>query len=223
MLTRILTGIVVAIAFAAIGRGIVSAFALDAWVARMIRGALDSQYLSAIAWTLSGVVGLAALTVWIGLRLDEKVYNLWSPRPALGSLYRNGEALLVVTHSQADNRTVPLQNGNDTLLAFRCELRATVNGKDLDAPVSFDGYVNANTATSLILDMPDIPLQVQNNTARVQARLRYSVVYFFPNNKGRTRRTSKLVEWNELLHLTGVPGTRQETRMQVRYYDEVEE
>jgi hypothetical protein len=45
---------------------------------------------------------------------------------------------------------VDLQNSNSALVGFHCELRATVNGKDLDSPAIFDGYVSANQKTSLI-------------------------------------------------------------------------
>jgi len=53
---------------------------------------------------------------------------------------------------------VELQNSNSQLLEYHCELRATVNGKDLDHPIIFDGYANANNRTSLIVNMPDVPI-----------------------------------------------------------------
>ncbi len=119
---------------------------------------------------------------------------------------------------------VDLQNSNSDLLGFHCELRATVNGKDLDSPIIFDGYANANHKTSLIVEMSDIPTPVTDNFAPMTGRMRYDVTYYFPNNKTKTRRTSKLVEWRTRFQTSGVAlGTRVEEPTHVRYYDEIEE
>jgi len=101
--------------------------------------------------------------------LDERIYGWWSPEPPIGSLYQVNAIMRVdhqqprVDHQQATGRTdvqmvVELQNSNSQLLEYHCELRATVNGKDLDHPIIFDGYANANNRTSLIVNMPDVPI-----------------------------------------------------------------
>src|ERR1051325_5525209 len=90
---------------------------------------------------------------------------------------------------------VKLYNANDELLAFHCELRATANGKDLERPIVFDGYVNSKTDTSLIVEMDNVPNPIAENVLSIDARMRYNVSYYFPKNKQRTRRTSKFVQW----------------------------
>ncbi len=64
MFNKIITGILVAVFCTAIGRGIVLALSLDEFVASMITVALTPENLNALAWLLSGLVGLLGLAVW---------------------------------------------------------------------------------------------------------------------------------------------------------------
>lgn len=117
---------------------------------------------------------------------------------------------------------VDLQNANSELLGFDCELRATFNGKDLDMPIVFSGYVNANSTTKLIVRIKDVPIDLTDKAAELTGRMRYNVTYYFANNKGRTRHTSKLVEWHGKFRPSGQGG---ETRLEifVTFADEIEE
>ena len=166
------------------------AFALDAWVARMIRAAVDGPYLTAIAWGISGGLGALALVGWVALRADEKIYNLISPQPVLGSLHAVGDAVLKVNRDHPNNKTdvmmvVKLKNSNDRIVATHTELRATVNGKDLDAPIIVNGYVSANSETSLIVKMDDVPSPIDGNVLSLDARVRYNVPIAFPTANER--------------------------------------
>jgi hypothetical protein len=91
MLSTIIIRILVVVICAAIGRGIVFAFGLDAKVARTIQRLLQTasdfpEARNAIAWSIAGLIGLACLLLWLIFHVDEKLYDALSPRPALGSL-----------------------------------------------------------------------------------------------------------------------------------------
>jgi hypothetical protein len=65
MLSKLAYNIFIIVVCTAIGRGIVSAFGLDARIARMISDAKDHlPHLGAIAWGLSGAFGLVCLVGW---------------------------------------------------------------------------------------------------------------------------------------------------------------
>lgn len=229
MLTRLITGIAFAIAAGAIGRGIVYAFSLDVLVAHVIRATMDAQSLAAISWIIAGIIGVAALIGWVSIRADERIYNWWAPIPALGSFHVTGKPTLDLIRDQKNNRTdavmaVTLHNANDHLVAYRCELKATANGKDLHAPIVSNGYVSAKSDGSLIVHMDDIPNIITNDVLNVEARMRYDVFYYFPNNPKRERRTAKLVQWAGKYPASGLKVWSQIIDpMYVRYADAVEE
>jgi hypothetical protein len=211
-------------------RAIVALFGMDVLAARLAQRVLQipAENIQLIAWGISGVVGTVALVGWIIFHIDERLYGLLSPRPELGSLHQ-ANAILHIQRHQKDNRTdvemvIDLKNTNNALIAFRSELRATVNGKDLDKPAAFNGFVNANFDTSLILRMEDIPTPVTDGYSLLTARMRYDVTYYLATNKKHARRTSKLVEFQTRFQAFGMtPGARKEEPIHVRFFDEIEE
>ena len=227
---RAILGLFVAILNTVIARTVISLLGLDVRALRLLQRVfqMPPDRLQLVAWGVSAFIGLIALACWLIFHVDDRLSRWLSPRPAMGSLYQ-ANAIMKVDRYQKNNRTdvemvVELQNSNSDLLGFHCELRATVNGKDLDSPIISDGYANANQKTSLIVNMADVPTPVTDNFAPITGRMWYSVTYYFPNNKSKTRRTSKLVEWRTSLQAAGVTaGTRVEQPITVRYYDEIEE
>ena len=230
MLRRAVLGIIFTICNIVIARTVISFLGLDVRAEHLLQRVfqLPPDQLQLVAWGFSAFVGLIALACWLIFHIDDRLTRWLSPRPMLGSLYQVN-AVMKVNRDQNNNRTdaemiADLQNSNDELLGYHCELRATVNSKDLDRPIIFDGYVNAKHKTSLIVEMDDVPTPITDNFAHVTGRMRYNVTYYFPSNKTKTRRTSKLVEWRTRFQATGVAmGTRVEEPTYVRYYDEIEE
>lgn len=223
MLAQFFRAVIVGLVATTLVRGIVLAFGLDEWMARTISSILRTANVEAAAWIVSGLFGLLAFGLW--LAFGKKVADSFDRRPPLGSLHQVNS---IVAFNRFDERTdieivVQLNNRNDELLKTRGELQATVNGKDLDQPIVFDGYANAQSTTDLIVRMRDIPFEVENSVIKIVARMRYNVFYHFPRSPSRTRRTSKLVQLDTILSAKGVPGSRTETRTNLLYFDEIEE
>jgi hypothetical protein len=230
MLKRAVLALIFTICNIVIARTLISLLGLDARAARLLQRVfqLPPEQLQLVAWGVSAFVGLVALACWLVFHIDDRLSRWLAPSPALGSVYQVG-AILKVDRHQKDNKTdvemvIELESSNSELIGFHCELRSTVNGKDLDNPSFFDGYIPAKQKTSLILDMADIPTTVIDKFAAVNARMRYTVTYYFPSDKTKTRRTSKLVEWRTRFQATGVAdGTRNVEPVHVRFFDEIEE
>jgi hypothetical protein len=219
----ILRALLLTVITTAIARGIVIYFKLDQAVARSLGLAFENPNRAAFGWAIAGIFGLICLLLWLIFHVDERLTDFLSPRPALGSLPIGGEPILRVNRDQAQNRTdvemsIPLHNDNNDLIAFRCELRGTVNEKNLDAPIIFNGVVARGRSNSLILRLTDIPLTINRNFATIDARMRYNLVYWFPRSQTRTRRTSKLVQWTSTFQATGVAvGTTAQNSLNVNY------
>jgi hypothetical protein len=142
MLTKIFTGVLVAAFCAAIGRGIVFAFGLDLKVARLINIAATSTNLSAIAWTLAGLVGLAAVASWELFGVSERL------RAALGALppeveavrdglRMNGPPMLGITVDQSGHLSsaqvqLNLTNGAHRALSYTVHrFRGAIQGMEM--------------------------------------------------------------------------------------------
>jgi len=166
-MARLFIGLLVAVLTTVLARTIIAILGLDAKALRLVQPLLEipREKLWLLAWALSAIVGLMLLVLWLVFRFDERLSNWMSPRPALGSLYKVDQPVLKFEMNRTTGKNdaemaVKLQNGNPELLEFRCELRATVNGKDLDQPLIFNGYVNAGTSTTLITRVRDVPAEV---------------------------------------------------------------
>lgn len=228
-MARFFIGLLVAVLTTVLARTIIAVLGLDAKALRFVQPFLEipREKLQSVAWALGTIAGLILLVLWLVFRIDEQLSNWMSPRPALGSLYKVDQPILKFEMNRTTGKNdaemaVKLQNGNPNLVEFKCELRATVNEKDLDQPIVFNGFVNAGTSTALIARVRDVPAQVTGNIVEITGRMRYDVTYYFPANRTRTRRTSKLVEWRAKSMLKGVSGEAR-IDMFVTFGDEIEE
>lgn len=100
------------------------------------------------------------------------------------------------------------------------QLRATVNGKDLDRPIVSQGYVDPSKTTRLYVRIDDVPMQDD-----LLARMEYDVKYYFGNYSRKARRTAKGIEWRSQKP-QGEPGPRGGSVVKVitvGYYNQVEE
>ena len=206
MVKRILTGILVYITVASIGRGIVSAYGLDKWIAGMIHVVESSGNLAAIGWIVSGGVGLVCLIGWLAFRIDEKIYNLISPIPDLGSLsylsFVSYISIHVPTQAVAVKMVVTLQNKNPALIRFNARLCGQVNGKEYiesgNTVCAFTGYAHPVDQACLILPIPDVPVHVSEGWGSVTGTLEYDLHYFYPKSGSeprRKRRTRRKLEF----------------------------
>lgn len=118
---------------------------------------------------------------------------------------------------------VTLKNTTPKLLRFDADLRATMNGKDLDAPVLFSSQIGPGEIKGLIVVFRNVPMEKVGGTAvRADGRLRYNVRYYFTSPRA-ARQTSKLVIWEGTASLTGKSGNNTEMEIFTRFADEIEE
>ena len=127
MLSRIVIGILVAVFCTSIGRGIVFAFGLDLKVARSINIATTSANLSAIAWILAGLLGLAGLMFWESFKVSDRLRKWTVQLPpeveaVQDGLRLNGPPTLGIIVNDAGHMTSPqvqlnLVNGSQRALS----------------------------------------------------------------------------------------------------------
>jgi hypothetical protein len=224
---KIVTGLLAGLFLFVITRTAAYILGLDALARRLAQEVLQvpASELYLVAWLLSGLVGLIGLAVWLIFRVDERLSNLLSPRPEIGSLPITGDPTLNIEVNRTTGRNnaelfVDLINKSDRLISTRFELRATVNGKDLDQPITGEGVVHMNQKTRLFVRVDDVPMRDD-----LLAWLEYTVTYYFKGSRSKTRRTAKGVEWKSQAP-QGQPGPRGGKVVKsvtVRYYREVEE
>jgi hypothetical protein len=232
MITRILTGILVAAFCAAVGRGIVFAFGLDAKVARMIQVASTSANTAAIAWIISGAFGIIGLISWEMFNVVDRLNAMFPVnRPALGSLSYE-QFIANVNRNPTTGQTnvqmiVEVQNRNDFLVKYRAKLNGEVNGKTPDRPVlEFEGFAPAHQNRYVMYDtIFDVPIDaIPPGAPFLSGRLYYDLIYFAAPAGRATRRTARSVsfatqEGSELKPI----GTRIEIHIITRFTDEQEE
>lgn len=186
---------------------------------------IPAEQLFPIGWLLSGLLGLIALTLWLIFDPGEWLSNIRTPRPELGSLVIAHEPTFKIEVNRTTGKNnaelfVDLANKNDHLVGFRFELKATVNGKDLNAPVKSSGYVPANGKTRLLVRIDDVPLPED-----LLAFMEYDVTYYLGNTSRKTRRTAKGITWRSQVP-KGQPGAQGGSVIKaitVTYYNEIEE
>jgi hypothetical protein len=189
---------------------------------------LPVEYLRAASWLICGIVGLIALIAALIFDPWSAISNWLAPQPAIGSLPIGLDPSFRLEIDPKRNTAsaelyADLVNQNDRMVRYDAELRATVNGKDLDAPVRFGGVVAAHASTMLIVRFADVPI-----VASPEAFLRYNVTYSFTQGTN-SRRTSKRIHWR--LNRMPAPPAPDEQKgtiehriiMNTDFSDEVEE
>ena len=226
---RIFTAIVIAIIAGAIGKGIISAFALDAKVARMIHVVRETYNLSAISWTMSGLFGLFCLVLWLSLRVDERIYNFFAPQPELGSLVFEAPFIPRINRSKDTGRVdielvTKLKNTNQKLIRTVGIISGAANGKPVAGDqVPIDSLVPAGNTTSLIIRIANIPMkEFVFGTPSVAGHFYYKLSYAFPPNESRSRETSKKISWQLNRPLLDVKGATETYDINVIFSEESE-
>jgi hypothetical protein len=227
VIKRFTSGVAFAICVFIVSHAIVYLLSLDAITSRLAASILHipAERLFPIGWLLSGLLGFIALALWLIFDPGDWLSNIRTPRPELGSLViaQDPTFKIEVHRSSGKNNAelfVDLANKNDRLVGFRFELRATVNGKDLNAPLKSSGYVPANGKARLHVRIDDVPLPQD-----LLAHMEYDVTYYFGNNSRKTRRTAKGITWRSLVP-KGQPGPSGGSVVKVitvSYYNEVEQ
>jgi hypothetical protein len=232
----ILIRIAVAIVCAAIGRGIVAAFHLDTLVARTISelwqegASFSPEARVAIAWMLSGLIGLIGLTSWLVLHIDERLQDLLRKRPTFGSLpnvnFTVNVARNITTGKVDAEMAVEIKNVNDFVVGYRGHLEGEMNDKPFIAPdgserLPIHGYAHPAIPTSLILKFYDVP-QAPTGRPPLSGTIKYDLAYFAAPSGKRTRRTMKRIAFERLIPFRGIPGQTGQV-IQTLYREQKEE
>jgi hypothetical protein len=190
---------------------------------------LPASVIQSTATILAAVVAIIIMIAWLALGMDDRIRNWRDDRPALASLPVDGDTIMRMDLFPARglagsvDLVVTLRNTNAKLIKYDADLRATVNEKDLDQPVVFSSFVTAGDKVNLIATVRDVPLKYKDsNLLTFEGALRYNLTYHFDGSSG-TRRTSKLVKWEAVAHLTGQNGQTQKIQVFTKFFDQVEE
>lgn len=235
-MSKYVSGVIIGLLVFVTVRVIAGAFGLDEKALKLgyWLPLIPKEHLPLITWALSASVSLIVLILWLTLNVDARIRNWWIAAPPIGSLRPALQPTMKVEITgklggDPNNRrvrqvelSVPLRNATGRLLKFDADLRATVNGKDLDKPAAFSGYVGANEITHLLVTVRDVPMMMEDGAMHVLGRMRYDVHYHFDGEAG-SRRTSKLVQWEGKAPPSGEPYSERRLDIFVRYFDEIEE
>jgi hypothetical protein len=222
------TRILVAIVTTAIARGVVAAFGLDAKVARLIAIATTSGNAQAIAWIISGLVGLICVVLWIALDVPQRITDLISGRaPELGSLTYVNLIAEIGKHQQSGrisaHLSVEVTNTNDFLVKYRASVSSEVNGTP-SGVTTFEGLIPAHQNRYLLAGEIANVAAAAPNQPFVSGWLDYDVTYFAAPSGRTKRRTSKHVEFKtDQGRQNTPPGTEIRVQIITRLSKEIEE
>lgn len=224
---KFVTGLLATLFVFLITRTLAYLLGLDVLARRLAQDLMQvpTSDLHLVAWLLSGVVGLIALALWLIFNVDERLSDVLAPGPPMGALVVAGDPTFKIEVNRATGKNiaelfVDLINKSDHLLNTRFQLRATVNGRDLDRPIRGEGFASANQKTRLFVRIDDVPMRED-----LLARLEYDVTYFYKATRRKTRRTAKGIEWRAQKPegQPGRSGGKLVKVITVRYYNQVEE
>ncbi|MEH2574423.1 hypothetical protein [Bradyrhizobium sp. AZCC 1708] len=229
-MSKFISAVIIGLVAFVLVRVIAGALDLDPKAYRL--GQLIAQVsphaLGLLGWAVAAIAAIVAMVLWLTFRVDDRIRDLWSARPPIGSLQVVGNPTMKVEVQgplptiRKVELAVELKNTNPMLLKIDAILRATVNGKDLDQPIVFSGYVGAHSTTHFIVQMTDVPLNGDAAAMQLEGKMRYDVRYRFDSGKGE-RRTSKLVQWETRAPLSGKPFSERSINVFTRFFDEIEE
>ncbi|UGY12157.1 hypothetical protein [Bradyrhizobium septentrionale] len=195
---------------------------------------LSAEQRSFIVSSAAVLIGIIAVVLWLALNADDRIRNLLSSRPELGSLRVEGKPtakMAVYPRNPACSVElgVDLFNTMSKLMEVEGKLFATINGKDLDQPMDASFPINGNASKTLFVRMEDVPVRTVVQTDGLEhhlsAHLRYELTYRYANAK-HSRRTCKTVSWTFATRAAPEnPGARQTVVMPVivHFSDEIEE
>jgi hypothetical protein len=217
MLSTILIRVIFLIFVTPLWRAIASIIKFDDIVLSIIQRIVtvtpeNLRVKNAIVWGASGVLGLICLFAWIYFHAEDRIYDLYSPRPGLGTLSYGTlidriELLPLRNKLEPLNQhgdveiTVILHNDNDATIAFHGRISASANGKEFESEkgmryVEVSGFVARGKDTNLVVKITDVELTHKLNEPLVIAgKFSYDLSYYFPPN-GRTRRTYKAMAFS---------------------------
>ncbi|MDA9414083.1 hypothetical protein XH81_04285 [Bradyrhizobium sp. CCBAU 25360] len=224
---KILTSIVAGLFVFLITRALAYLLGLDAVALRVAQRFLElpALDLQLIGWLLSGFVGLVVLVLWLVLDLGDWLRQALAPRPPIGSLPVAGDPTLKFEVNRTTGKVsaelfVDLVNNSDDLVFAEFALRATVNGKDLDAPILGQGHAAPGEKMRLFVRFDEVPMRED-----LLAVMEYDLKYLFKVRGRRQRRTAKGIEWRTQKPegRPGPAGGKVVKMITVKYYNQIEE
>lgn len=106
---KILTGVLTGLFLFMITRTLTYLLGLDAIARRLAQEILlvPAGDLHLVVWLASGFVGLIGLALWLISSVDERLSNIASPRPAIGSLPVASDPAFKLEINRTRERTLP--------------------------------------------------------------------------------------------------------------------
>ena len=217
-LTGLLVKIGVSILGTAIGGGLARAFGLHTKVERMLNFVVTSEL---VLLLLAGLSGLAALAALLAFRVEDRLYDLLSPRPSRGSFVYRATTIRPIQQSVFGGLDldiiVDLENSNDFLIEYRADIK--VNANTHATQIVLSGFAPAGRTIPLVCRLFGVPAtETVPDRLVLGGDLQYDVRYFVPQSR-RHRRTGRTTifysEWP-------VPGTSAHP-LHVTFRDEIEE
>ncbi len=162
---------------------------------------------------LGGITSLVAMPVWIALGLDERILNLFAPRPQVGSLTYNDFIPDITVRVQPSGERLAdisfqLKLKNRTQHLFRTDTKLSVQINGTEGPsVQFGGYAPHDEVSSSYLWARDVHLPIEAGALVLDYQFKYNVNYSYAHSPRRKRKTTKVISpQHTLLPLTGGPG-----------------
>lgn len=227
MLIRIL----VIVLCTAVARGIVMAFGLDQMAAHTIDLAWSSTKIKAVAWMLSGLIGLLGLALWIALRLDKKLGAWLNPRPEFASLVYSdfipNIGIDPKNKSVGVETFVKLDNTNTRSVRYRAKLTGSINGHPFRDTVGkdfleFNGFAGAGRSAGLVLQFQPIAFDKAEGWATIDGQLRYELTYYFDGSFAG-RATARTILFKTTFPWKAKPGQQLANQATFLFRDEHEE
>lgn len=222
--------LVIAIVTGAIARGVILLLGLDAKIARILRTVKASPNSTAIAWILSGAIGVVGVIGWEMLSVSERLDAVLPfNRPGYGSLPFKDMIVSIERHPSGKTdiqMSVELKNTNDFMLRYNALLIGRVNGKLPNGPIlTFEGYIPANETRYMMYNkIFDVPPQTAPGSPVYEGYIDYDVTYSAASSSRGIRHTARRASFSTFQGAQKhAAGTRIQDKMMVRLTNEIEE